>query len=1183
MSEFVHLQVKSHYSLRSGLPTPKDIVDAAHKKGLKAVAMTDKNSFFGIIKFYNYAISKGVKPICGVDFDIESNLKGLTKGLLLAKNKKGLEKLFSLSTKSYLQANKGIKINENEILALRDDIIFILPSDNFSVYKSTDIQEGKDVIATIDALKNTFSSNLYLGVTNYSDDAYDENSSNLIKFCSEKNIHAVALNDVHFIKQSDYLNHQAKVAINTGTHLRSEMENPSCSKEQYFKTFDEMKSNHKEDLLLNTFEIAKQCNVFLSEEEYFLPSYQIEEKISLAQHLENISKQRLEEYLKENEKLDKDIYRKRLASELKIITEKDYPGYFLIVMDFVKWAKQNSIPVGPGRGSGAGSLVAFLLSITELDPLKYGLIFERFLNPERMSFPDFDIDFCIEGRDNVIDYVKNKYGEKSVAQIGTIGTMAAKGVIRDVTRILDKPYGFGDKLAKLIPDTPGISLLESIYGEVFVDKNGDVFIKGVLDEDLKGLKSDEAGNVSKDGKIIESLKNSIPKNTNYTIPTESNELKKLREEDDEAAEIIELSLALEGKARSIGKHAAGVVIAPNDIHEFTPLHFDEETDSLATQLDMYDVEESGLIKFDFLGLRTLTVINNAVKSIENIEPDFKLKSIPFDDKKVFQLLKSGKTKGIFQLESRGMVDVVKRMKPENFSDIIALVALYRPGPMESGMLDQYIKRKLGKSEVTVQHPALRKILNETYGVFVYQEQVMEAAQVLASYSLGDADNLRRAMGKKKADVMEQEKGTFVKGCEQNSIDAQKAGEIFENIETFAGYGFNKSHSAAYAYLAYQTAYLKTHFTAHFLASVLTSEQDKTDKLEPHIKDCEVMKVKIIPPNINSSKDTFLVNKDNCIEYSLAALKNVGRKFVQDLCEEREKGEFKNMMDLASRVDLRKGGKRALESMAKAGVFDDFCGRNEAISMILKVLEASDQIHSSKETGAVDMFGDVSLVDISGYEIEEFTESELLNKELECFGYYFSQHPLITIRNCISSRTKPINKLQVSGQEKFLPVLIHKKRIRQKGSQVSIWLEVSDETGNLDVSIPRELHDNKKELFKENSIVMLKGKFSHDDFREDARIRMRATDIMSIEDSRNHLTTKLCLEIDRANMKKIGNGQFPELKELESDKGVDVFIRISDEELNLSSEFKVDNFKISLEDSTFEKLNKLFGEEKYKLY
>ena len=347
-------------------------------------------------------------------------------------------------------------------------------------------------------------------------------------------------------------------------------------------------------------------------------------------------------------------------------------------------------------------------------------------------------------------------------------------------------------------------------------------------KDLKGLKSDEAGNVSKDGKIIESLKNSIPKNTNYTIPTESNELKKLREEDDEAAEIIELSLALEGKARSIGKHAAGVVIAPNDIHEFTPLHFDEETDSLATQLDMYDVEESGLIKFDFLGLRTLTVINNAVKSIENIEPDFKLKSIPFDDKKVFQLLKSGKTKGIFQLESRGMVDVVKRMKPENFSDIIALVALYRPGPMESGMLDQYIKRKLGKSEVTVQHPALRKILNETYGVFVYQEQVMEAAQVLASYSLGDADNLRRAMGKKKADVMEQEKGTFVKGCEQNNIDAQKAGEIFENIETFAGYGFNKSHSAAYAYLAYQTAYLKTHFTAHFLASVLTSEQDKTD-------------------------------------------------------------------------------------------------------------------------------------------------------------------------------------------------------------------------------------------------------------------------------------------------------------------------------------------------------------------
>ena len=419
-------------------------------------------------------------------------------------------------------------------------------------------------------------------------------------------------------------------------------------------------------------------------------------------------------------------------------------------------------------------------------PIKYGLLFERFLNPERPSLPDFDIDFCIEGRDQVIEYVQQKYGVNSVAQIGTLGTMAARGVTRDVTRILGKPYGFGDNIAKMIPLTPGIKLQDAI--------------------------------------------------------NDSAELADLIKANDEVTEVLDLALKLEGCARSVGKHAAGVVIAPNDIHEFTPLHFDPETNSLATQLDMYDVEEVGLVKFDFLGLRTLTVINNATKSVEKIDPDFRLLKIPMDDNKVFRLLCSGKTKGIFQLESSGMIDLIKRLKPENFSDIIALVALYRPGPLNSGMADDYINRKNGRESTSYQHPLLKKVLNETYGVFVYQEQVMEAAQVLASYSLGDADNLRRAMGKKKADVMEEEKGTFVEGCTNNDIPKNKAIEIFENIEKFAGYGFNKSHSAAYALVAYQTAYLKTHFPSHFIAAVLSSEQDKTDKLEPHIKDLSLIHI-----------------------------------------------------------------------------------------------------------------------------------------------------------------------------------------------------------------------------------------------------------------------------------------------------------------------------------------------------
>ena len=438
--------------------------------------------------------------------------------------------------------------------------------------------------------------------------------------------------------------------------------------------------------------------------------------------------------------------------------------------------------------------------------------------------------------------------------------MAARGVTRDVTRILGKPYGFGDMIAKMIPLTPGIKLKDAI-------------------ED-----SEELQNASK--------------------------------ENEEAAEVLELALKLEGCARSIGKHAAGVVIAPNDIHEFTPLHYDSETNSMATQLDMYDVEDVGLVKFDFLGLRTLTVINNAVRSIERVNPDFKLKEIPFDDAKVFNLLSSGKTKGLFQLESSGMIDLIKRLKPENFSDIVALVALYRPGPLNSGMADDYINRKNGRESIAYQHTNLKKVLNETYGVFVYQEQVMEAAQVLASYSLGDADNLRRAMGKKKADVMEEEKGTFVAGCKNNNIPENKAIEIFDNIEKFAGYGFNKSHSAAYAFIAYQTAYLKTHYPSHFIASVLSSEQDKTDKLEPHVKDCTLMGIEILPPNINTSFDTFIVNDKNQIEYGLGALKDVGRKFIEEVCKERGKGKFTSLMDFASRIDLRKGGIRSLQSLGK---------------------------------------------------------------------------------------------------------------------------------------------------------------------------------------------------------------------------------------------------------------------------
>ena len=1130
MSEFTHLQVKSHFSISSGLPKPSQIVDAAITHKMQAVALTDKNSFFGLVKFYRYAFEKGIKPICGVDFDISTQTGKRGNIILLAKNKIGLEQLFKMSTDAFVSSSQGERtIKEDVLLENSSNLICIMPTTSEDV-AALALNNEAEINLKLDAYQKAFAENFFIGSSNFEEN-YSQVAASVSDLAFAKSIPAVALNDVLFLEPDDHLAHQAKVAINSATLLKDEMDSNKISPEQYFKSQQELEKIHPKASIENTFEVAKLCNVMVGEGEHFLPRFEVDEQTDLASYLAKISSSKLADYLDTNKELDQTAYKDRLDYELKIITEKGYPGYFLIVMDFVKWAKEQNIPVGPGRGSGAGSLVAYVLSITTLDPLQHGLLFERFLNPERPSLPDFDIDFCIEGRDRVIEYVQKKYGEKSVAQIGTLGTMAARGVTRDVTRILGKPYGFGDMIAKMIPLTPGIKLKDAIE--------------------------------------------------------DSEELQNLQKENEEAAEVLELALKLEGCARSIGKHAAGVVIAPNDIHEFTPLHYDAETNSMATQLDMYDVEDVGLVKFDFLGLRTLTVINNAVRSIERVNPDFKLKEIPFDDAKVFNLLSSGKTKGLFQLESSGMIDLIKRLKPENFSDIVALVALYRPGPLNSGMADDYINRKNGRESIAYQHTNLKKVLNETYGVFVYQEQVMEAAQVLASYSLGDADNLRRAMGKKKADVMEEEKGTFVAGCKNNNIPENKAIEIFDNIEKFAGYGFNKSHSAAYAFIAYQTAYLKTHYPSHFIASVLSSEQDKTDKLEPHVKDCGLMGIEILPPNINTSFETFIVNDKNQIEYGLGALKDVGRKFIEEVCKERSNGKFTSLMDFASRIDLRKGGIRSLQSLAKSGAFDDIADRDLAVSSMRNYLEASEQKFKSKESGMLEMFASNDDLKVSEVTIKKHSEPEKLKMELESFGFYFSKHPVSLLRKTLSAKLNPIKKLVTSNNEKYIPVLINQKRVIKKGTSIFIFLEVSDETGLIDVSVPLELHDLKKPLFKENSLVVIKGTVAADDYRrenlEDVGIKLRATDIYPIDIARSVVNSEIRLSLTREKMQSLGNGKFEELESLSSPEGVGVVLELKDEKLNISSEIRVDSMKISLEDSTFAKLDELIGEENYQIF
>ena len=661
--------------------------------------------------------------------------------------------------------------------------------------------------------------------------------------------------------------------------------------------------NDYPSLIDNTNEISKKCNVSLDTKGYFLPEYPVPENHDFDSYLVDLSNKRLKDYIDKFEESKQKEYSSRLNYELEQIKTMGFSSYFLIVYDFIEWSKNNDVPVGPGRGSGAGSLVAYALGITTLDPIIHGLLFERFLNPERLSMPDFDVDFCMEKRDLVIDYVSKKYGSGAVSQIATFGTMAARAVVRDVARALGKPYALGDRISKMIPFAPGMTLDKAKEEQPI---------------------------------FAQSIKN-----------------------DDEVREIVNLSYKLEGIARNVGKHAGGVVIAPGSISDFCPVYVDRQSDSVMTQYDKDDVEKIGLVKFDFLGLRTLTVIDRAVKSINEGLADsnkIDIEKIPLDDEKVYKLLSSGKTMAVFQLESSGMRDLIKRLKPTKFEEITALLALYRPGPLNSGMHDEFVDRKHGKSPVTYPHKLLKEVLEETYGVIVYQEQVMEAARVLAGFSLGQADILRRAMGKKKKEEMEQQREIFVKGCLENDISTKNAEQIFDLINQFAEYGFNKSHSAAYALISYQTAYLKTYYPEHFMASVLSSELGNTDKIYALIQECNRLDMEVLKPNILTSKKRFNVNEELKIEYGLGAVKGVADSFIKHICSVRGQMAFKDLWDFSKKADIRLGGKKSLEALSQSGAFDSLAPtRSIAIACTKDMLKDGSNSNGSNNLKSGDLF------------------------------------------------------------------------------------------------------------------------------------------------------------------------------------------------------------------------------------
>ncbi|MDC0536182.1 DNA polymerase III subunit alpha [Gammaproteobacteria bacterium] len=1054
---FSHLRISSEFSISQGLLTINQIVDCAQKNNIPSVALTDKSNMFAMVKFFNKCEAAGIKPISGsairVIFDGDDSSHDL---LCLAKNNDGHRNLMQVISSAHNNYNyQSPIINFDDLKTFKDDIVVISGGKDSHIYELSKQNKLEEIENKIDDFLMVFKDDFFIEVqkTNRPDEI--DYFSNILPLSSKKGVPLIATNDVLFAKKDDYEIHETKVCINTGKTLNDPNREKPFSDEQYFKSSDEMQKlfNGFDELIDNTNEVAKKCNVSLHTKGYFLPEYPVPKEHDFDSFLVDLSTKRLSSLIDKFEKAKQKIYLQRLEYELNQIKKMGFSSYFLIVYDFIQWSKDNDVPVGPGRGSGAGSLVAYSLGITTLDPIDHGLLFERFLNPERISMPDFDIDFCMEKRDSVIDYVSKKYGADAVSQIATFGTMAARAVVRDVARAMGKPYALGDRISKMIPFAPGMTLDRA-------KEEQPVF--------------------------AQAAKN-----------------------DAEVREVVDLAYKLEGIARNVGKHAGGVVIAPGSLSDFCPIYNDRQSSSVMTQYDKDDVEKIGLVKFDFLGLRTLTVIDKALKSINiNLKNKLDLDNIPMDDQKVFDLLSSGKTMAVFQLESTGMRDLIKKLKPTKFEEITALLALYRPGPLNSGMHTTFVDRKHGKSPVTYPHELLEPVLSETYGVIVYQEQVMESARVLAGYSMGEADILRRVMGKKKIEEMEEQREIFIKGCEKKSIPEKKANKIFELIEQFAEYGFNKSHSAAYAVISYQTAFLKTYYPEHFMAAVLSTELGNTDKIHALIQECKRMGIKVLKPNILTSNKMFLVNNNSDIEYGLGAIKGVADAFIQHVCQVRKSNEFNDLWDFSKKVDIKLGGKKSLEALSQSGAFDSIApSRSVAVSCIEDMLKDGSN-NSSKQTAmSGDLFSSLN-ESFDPYEkyknITDIGLSKLLSLEKKSLGYYLSGHPVNAIEKKINKlRSKTISKLDHDTKKASIVCLVNSVRqIKDKKGKPLTFINFDDGTGVMDGVVPSEVLDNCHTILKEGQILIVKGVVEIDDYRSkelgDAMFRMRVKEVHSLD-------------------------------------------------------------------------------------
>ena len=1042
---FVHLRMHSEYSVSDGIVRIEEAVARAKADGMPALALTDAANLFGMVRFYRAAREAGVKPLIGADCWVQNDAdrEKPYRLLLLCASHAGYLRLCELLSRAWLR---------NQYRGRAELAIDWLDrTDGLIALQALHADHGEAAERLAHAWADRFPGRFYIELQRYGQPHAEALVARSVGLASRLGLPVVATHPVQFLDAEDFRAHEARVCIASG-HILGDPRRPRrFTAEQYFKRQDEMAALFADipQALENSMEVARRCNLAITLGKSRLPDFPTPAGVSVEEHLRSEAHAGLKRRGLDNVE--------RLEFELKTIIQMGFAGYFLIVADFINWAKSNGVPVGPGRGSGAGSLVAYALGITDLEPLKYDLLFERFLNPERVSMPDFDIDFCQDGRDRVIDYVRKKYGEESVSQIATFGTMAARAVLRDCGRVLDLPYSFCDQLAKLVPVQPGKLI--------------------TLDEARK----------------MEPLLAEREKN------------------EDEVRELLALSEKLEGLVRNVGMHAGGVLIAPGRLTDFCPLYAADGA-QVVSQLDKDDVEAVGLVKFDFLGLTTLTILDWSERYVRQLgDKDFALARAPLDDAQTYKLLSSGNTTAVFQLESRGMRDLIKRARPDRFEDVIALVALYRPGPMD--LIPDYIERKHGLKRVEYLDPRLQPILGPTYGIMVYQEQVMQIAQVIGGYTLGGADLLRRAMGKKKPEEMAQQRDIFVAGAQKNGVPHAKAMQLFDLMEKFAGYGFNKSHAAAYALLAYHTAYMKAHHAAAFAAANLSAVMDDTDKVRQFHEDAVANGLTVLPPDVNASQLRFVPVDRRTIRYGLGAVRGTGRSAIESIVMARASGAFTSLYDFCSRVDKRLVNRRVLEALIRAGAFDAVdANRARLLASAGRAYEAAEQ--AERQASQVSLFGEAEAPRGGAHIMVETPPWDARQKLLEekaALGFYLSGH-LFTIyeRELARFPRTPLAKLVPADKIWMAGIVVAARaQMTRRGRMMVVMLD--DATAQVEISVFNELFERHREKLKEDALLIVCGKVQDDQFS--GGLRVLAEDLLDLEALRARYAARLKISMN----------------------------------------------------------------------